>query len=73
MTSTSRKPNPFKVGDYVRRRLGTLGGTGKVGLVTAVVMKGDHECLTVDFGDRRETFAWSTYEVPRRRDGRHIL
>lgn len=61
-----RAPNPFKVGDRVRRRLGTLGGTGKVGRVTDVVMLGDHECLTVDFGDRQETFAWSVYEPPTR-------
>ncbi len=57
-----RFPNPFKAGDIVRRRLGTLGGTGKTGRVVEVVMLGDHECLAVDFGDRRETFAWSVYE-----------
>lgn len=55
-------PNPFRIGQHVRRRLGTLGGTGKEGVVLDIVMKGVHECLTVDFGDRVETFVWSTYE-----------
>jgi hypothetical protein len=57
--------NPFKIGDKVRRRVGTLGGTGQIGTVIAILMRGVHECLTVKFADRTETFVWHVYEVPK--------
>lgn len=56
-------PNPFKLGQSVRRAKWTLGANGDVGKVVDIVMKGDHECLTVVFGERRETFAWGAYEL----------
>ncbi len=62
----SRIRNPFKLGDTVRRRCGTLGADGSIGRViriSTVSTDNDNECLTVDFGGSQETFIWSTYEA----------
>lgn len=51
----------FKKHDFVMRRPGTLGATGKCGAVTAVENRHNHIMVTVRFDDHTETFAQDTY------------
>lgn len=61
-----RTPNPFRVGDKVRRRRGTLGNIDgqsvEVGVVLAVCERDGPEILHVSIAGRDERFVWETYE-----------
>lgn len=52
---------PYKVGDIVVRRPGTLGATGRHLKCTAVFDQGPHMMATVEWGGYTETFTADTY------------
>lgn len=55
---------PFKIGDSVRRRFGTLGANGAEAVVVDVEDKSGFGMVSVRYLDgRSERFHWDTYEA----------